>query len=59
MKHCYYTTVVIAACFTSLVTVAKEASMLIFSMIQFKSEEQRSLMMMVCYGRSATLTLKE
>jgi hypothetical protein len=33
--------------------------MLIFSMIQFKSEEQHSLMMMVCYGRSATLTLKE
>lgn len=54
MKHCYYTTVVITACFTSLVTVAKEASMLIFSMIQFKSEEQRSLMMMVCFGRSAT-----
>jgi hypothetical protein len=33
--------------------------MLIFSMIQFKSEEQHSLMMMVCYGRSAPLTLKE
>lgn len=53
MKHCYYATVVITASFTSLVTVAKG------SFIQFKSEEQHSLMMLVCYGRSATLTLKE